>query len=290
MFKKFTILTALSLALTAPTSAQQDMSGWKEIKQNNLLYLELDTGRVTIQLADFFAGNNVRHLRELVRSGLYTQAPLYRVIENFVVQGGPLREGDVLTDQQKLKMNRTVSAEFDRDIDRQAHFFEVQEGDLYAEKTGFINSFAVGRSEAEGKEWLIHCTGSINIARGADPNSGTSSFAIMFGTSQRYLDRNMSVIGRVIDGWDAFYSVKRAPEETGGVFQNTDEATKIQKAYLGSSLPAEERQTVYVEDTASTAWSDFITSRREMKNDFFVQKGTGKLDVCQRLPRVRVLN
>lgn len=247
---------------------------WNLVEQQNLLYLELDTGTVTILLADFFAPKHTKYIQELVNEGFYDGLPLYRVIENFVVQGGDISENKVSA------VKRTMQAEFERELLAQTPFSLVQQNDLLAEQTGFINGFAVGRSISEGKEWLIHCPGAINLARGNHPNSGTTDFAIMFGTAPRHLDRNMSVFGRIIAGWDNFYQVKRGLKEKGGVISDTTKASHIVKAYLGSSLDLGKQQTVYLENTATPEFEQRIVKRRKLDNDFYQYKGNGNMDVC----------
>ncbi|WNC73363.1 peptidylprolyl isomerase [Thalassotalea psychrophila] len=253
---------------------QTNNEPWHKIEQQNLLYLQLDTGTVTILLADFFAPKHAKYIQDLVNEGFYDGLPLYRVIENFVVQGGDISE------QKASSVKRTMKAEFERTIHAQTPFSLVQQNDLLAEQTGFINGFAVGRSVSEGKEWLIHCPGAINLARGNHPNSGTTDFAIMFGTAPRHLDRNMSIFGRIIAGWDHFYQVKRGPKEKGGVISDTSKASFIVKAYLGSSLAVDEQQTVYLENTATPEFEQRIIKRRKLDNDFYQYKGNGNMDVC----------
>ncbi|OUS30413.1 hypothetical protein A9Q98_04995 [Thalassotalea sp. 42_200_T64] len=225
-------------------------------------------------LADFFAPEHSQYIQDLVNEGFYDGLPLYRVIENFVVQGGDANA------QKPSKVKRTMQAEFERQIKPKTAFSLVQQGDLLAEQTGFINGFAVGRSISEEKEWLIHCPGAINLARAVNPNSGTTDFAIMFGTAPRHLDRNMSVFGRIIAGWEHFYQVKRGPKKSGGVFSDDSNATHIIKAYLGSSLATDKQQTVYLENTATAAFEQRIEKRRALDNEFYQYKGNGNMDVC----------
>ncbi len=266
------VTTANAHANTNSTVVQQK---WRQVSQDNLLYLELEHGIVTIELAEFFAPKHVEYIRQLVAEGFYNGLPLYRVIENFVVQGGDANE------TRASKVKKTMKAEFERSISPKTAFTLVQDGDLLAEQTGFIQGFAVGRSISESKEWLIHCPGVINLARGNHPDSGTTDFAIMFGPSPRHLDRNMSAFGRIIDGWSAFYQVKRAPE-------SAESADKIMRAYLGSSLPSAQQQTVLIEDTSSKHFADKVAQRRLYKNPFFHYKGNGNLDVCYLRPQVKV--
>ena len=232
----------------------------KSVRQGKRFEIEVEGEPTAAQLAE------VEKAAEVLLSN--------PVIENFVVQGGD-------SSQQKISaFKRSIRAEFEREIFAQTPFSLIQQNDLLAEQTGFINGFAVGRSISEGKEWLIHCQGAINLARGLHPNSGTTDFAIMFGTPPRHLDRNMSVFGRIIAGWDNFYRVKRGPKEGSGVFSDTSKASKIVKAYLGSSLAIDKQQTVHIENTSTLEFKQRIEKRRKLDNDFYQYKGNGNMDVC----------
>jgi peptidylprolyl isomerase len=247
---------------------------YRTIDNDNILIFELETGRVTFELANFFAPNHVKRIKNLVREGFYDGLPLYRVIENFVVQGGDS------SGKKPTKFRSEMHNEFTRSITKDTHFTLVQQPDLLAEQTGFIDGFAVGRSVTDNKEWLIHCPGTINLARGIDPNSGTTDFAIMYGQATRHLDRNMSVFGRIIDGWDSFYRVNRAPIETGGVFGDESKATKIIKASILKDLPESQSTKYEIENTNTPSFKSKIQQRKKLTNAFFHYKGNGNLDIC----------
>ena len=54
----------------------------------NTLYLELATGRVTIELKPDVAPNHCARLKELAREGFYDGIVFHRVIDGFMAQGG----------------------------------------------------------------------------------------------------------------------------------------------------------------------------------------------------------
>lgn len=54
----------------------------------NTLYLELEAGRVTIELYDDVAPKHVARIKELARDGFYDGLTFHRVIEGFMAQGG----------------------------------------------------------------------------------------------------------------------------------------------------------------------------------------------------------
>ncbi|MFW5680269.1 MAG: peptidylprolyl isomerase [Pseudomonadota bacterium] len=71
---------ALALALTAAPAAANELE--------DRLYLELETGRVVIQLRPDVAPNHVARIKELAREGFYDGIVFHRVIPGFMAQTG----------------------------------------------------------------------------------------------------------------------------------------------------------------------------------------------------------
>ncbi|WP_119678530.1 peptidylprolyl isomerase [Indioceanicola profundi] len=69
----------------------------------NTLYLDLDHGRVTIQLRPDLAPNHVARIKELAREGFYDGLAFHRVIEGFMAQGGDPKGDGTGGSGKKLK-------------------------------------------------------------------------------------------------------------------------------------------------------------------------------------------
>ena len=54
----------------------------------NTLHLDLEAGRVIIELKPDVAPGHVERIKELAREGFYDGTPFHRVIEGFMAQGG----------------------------------------------------------------------------------------------------------------------------------------------------------------------------------------------------------
>jgi len=245
--------------------------------------METEHGRIIFELAVDFSPRHVAHIKKFVRSGFYDGLDFYRVIDGFVVQGG-----DVDDSRKSALSGIKQQAEFERPLNINAPFTRVQQPDLLAEQTGFINGFAVGRSTTENKEWLLTCPGVINLARSVDINSATTDFAIMIGQAPRHLDRNMSIFGRIIDGIEHLNLIKRGKKEQGGQIQDAAKRSKIVKVTIAADLPAKQQLNIHIEDTNTIHFKQKIEQRRNRANDFYIHKGNGALDICYLKPEVKI--
>ncbi|MFD2235438.1 peptidylprolyl isomerase [Phaeospirillum tilakii] len=70
---------------------------------DNVLYLELKTGRVVIELRPDLAPNHVARIKELVRDKFYDGLKFHRVIEGFMAQTGCPKGNGTGGSGQKLK-------------------------------------------------------------------------------------------------------------------------------------------------------------------------------------------
>ncbi len=76
------------------------------------------------------------------------------------------------------------------------------------------------------------------MARNDDPDSGGTDFYIVIGQAPRYLDRNLTVFGRVVWGMDVVQRIKRGPTLENGIIEKDLERTWIKRMRLASSLAA----------------------------------------------------
>lgn len=70
------------MTISATSSKAQDVS------PENLLYLDLDSGRVTIQLLPEIAPQHVERIKTLASEGFYDGIVFHRVIDGFMAQTG----------------------------------------------------------------------------------------------------------------------------------------------------------------------------------------------------------
>jgi peptidylprolyl isomerase len=111
------ILAALPAAAAAPyRSAQQILdaspaSDWRTPAPENTLYMELDGGRVVIELAPGFAPQHVANIRTLAHEHFWDGTSIYRVQDNFVAQFGDAEADDPGKAKDLGTAKRKMSAE-----------------------------------------------------------------------------------------------------------------------------------------------------------------------------------
>lgn len=260
-------------------TSEEAASEWMPVPAENILLIGTEKGQVTVELNPEFAPAHAERMRALAASGVLNGERFYRVIEAFVAQGG-------LADEAKIEAWDTLPNENDRAYGGEG-FVPLGNVDLFTSEVGHIDGFPVGRDEALGREWLLHCPGAMAMARDVDPDSGSTEFYIVLD-AQRYLDRNLTVFGRVIDGMEHVQALKRGKREIeNGVIQPPEKGGLIERFEIASNLPEDEQPAWEKMDTASAAFEAFKTSRRVRDDEFFYRKPPEILDICSFTAPVR---
>jgi len=280
-------LMAGLLAISISGFAQDDLI-WNALDPDNTVYLELQEGLVVIQLNPTFAPKTVKQLKLLMEDQFYRGTSFYRVIDGFVAQGGDESDIDGSTIAKALKAEFEIDWPLEAADKEQAKDWKpmswtpVQTGDMFAAYTGFIDGFPAARDEKKGgKAWLTQCPGIVAMARNEDPDSGGTDFYIVIGQAPRYLDRNLTVFGRVVWGMDVVQRIKRGPALENGIIEKDLDRTWIKRMRLASNIDSEQRPDIYVADTNSDGFKKMIEERRNRKQKFFHHKPPKVLDICQ---------
>ncbi|NMP33153.1 peptidylprolyl isomerase [Thalassotalea sp. M1531] len=278
-------LTKLAICLASVlmlnSACAENKTQWRTPNLENLAVMTLPQGKVVIELAPEFAPNHIEHFKSLIKSGHYQGNKFYRVIDGFVAQAGPA----AYVGQEKEK---TLKIEPEVSIFPNWEYTQVQAPDMFAEHTGFKQGFAVGVSASEKKAWLTHCPGVLAMARGNKPDTATSHFYITNGQAPRYLDRIMTVLGRVIYGMEHVQSIVRTSVIEGQEPVDSASFTQIASFTLMSELPKSEQINLQVEDTESPAFEEKLAKRRSRPSEFFYKKPPPVLDVCQVPVKTRI--
>lgn len=251
-------------------------SDWHAPAADNLLYMDLDAGRVIIELAPEFAPEHAGNIRTLAREGFWNGTSIYRSQDNFVVQFGDA-EGEDPAKARPLGSAKThLPAEFQRPS-RGLAFSALPDRDGWAAQTGFVGDFAVA-SDGE-HTWLAHCYGAVGAGRNNDEDSSIGAeLYVVTGQSPRQLDRNITLVGRVLKGMELLSTIKRGPEPMG-FYEDAAQRTPIRSIRLASDVPADQRTPLRVLRTDSRTFADAVEARRNRRDDFY-KRPAGHIDLC----------
>lgn len=276
--KRFILSLCLGISLMACTSAQTEEQAstapeWRKVEADNLLVMTLEDGDVIIELNNDFAPGHVAQIRDLTGKKAYDGHTFYRVIDGFVAQGG--LDDDNIPDDDIPRLKN----ENDRPIS-DASFTPLGNEDLFASQVGHIDGFPAARDEELGLEWLLHCPGAMAMARDEAPDTGSADFYIVLD-AQRYLDRNLTIFGRVLSGMEYIQALKRGKREIeSGVIQPPERGDTILSMRLASQMPEETRPEWEVMNTNTETFEAFKTAKRVRNEPFFYRHPPEVLDIC----------
>ncbi len=281
------IATATSFAATKPApvkpkSMQELLDGslatdWRTPDPDNLLYLDLAAGRVVIELAPQFAPAHVANIRTLAHEHYWDGLSINRSQDNFVVQWGDPTEDD--KDRKSLGSAKAhLPAEFTRKSAGLA-FTQLPDRDGWAPQVGFIDGFPAGRDPKSGMTWMAHCYGTVGAGRdtAADSSNGTELY-VVDGQSPRQLDRNITVVGRVLQGMELLSVL---PRGTGplGMYDKPAQRVPIKSIMLASDVPEARRVPLQVLRTDTPLFASVVEARRNRRDDWY-KVPAGHIDLC----------
>ncbi len=253
---------------------------WRPVDPQNTLYLELAAGRVIIELAPRFAPLHVANIKTLARAHYYDGLAIERVQDNYVAQwGDPSNTRPVPPGIGKL------APEFDSAIGAQMPFTPLPDGDVYAPQVGFSDGLPSARSR--GLAWLAHCYGMVGVGRDVDfeSGSGVELYAVI-GHAPRHLDRNVALVGRVLQGMELLSSLPRGSAEMG-FYSKSEPPVPITQVRVAADLPPSERTDLEVLRTDTPLFAALIESRRNRPEAFFKVRA-GRIELCNVPLPVRV--
>lgn len=280
------------LAATAPDStrytpsasellAQSKADEWRTPDPRNLLYLQLPSGRVVIELAPDFTPLHATNIRALVRAHYFDGLSVVRVQDDFVTQWGTPEDpadGYSPAPRDRGGAKTSLPPEFTRPLDPALQWTSLPDGDVYAPEVGFSGGFPAGRDRRSGEEWLLHCYGMVAVARGNDPQSGDGgSLYTVIGQARR-LDRNLAVVGRVLVGMPLLSGLPRGSGAMG-FYTATDPHTPIRSMQVAADLPVAQRTPIQVLRTDSPTFAALLDAARN-RHDAFYTRAPGKVGVC----------
>lgn len=275
---------------------------WVAIAPSDLLVMDLAPDakakprRVVIQLMPVpFSQGWVGNIRKLAAAKFWDGTSINRVQDNYVVQWGDATEKKALPEGlavvpeseyvTKIANKDWVPLAVTIARGRGIHLFGPktppppppldQLQDHYAPRVGLYGGWPT--ANALSGFWPAHCYGMVGVGRNLSPDTGTGAeLYTVIGHAPRHLDRNIALVGRVIEGIEHLSSL---PRGTGalGFYEKEEERVPILSVRIGdaaSDVPAFEYLST--ESASFAAYADARANRR----DPFFNVPAGGADIC----------
>lgn len=294
--------------------AQASAEEWVAIPAEDLLLMSLapdaqgNTREVVIQLIPApFSQGWVENIRTLARVGWYDDITVNRVQDNYVVQWGdpnydnPEAEGEAKPLPDGL---RTVSEQhytasmpwtpfiesLDRAVDEQNKIISrdpSEKGlnrpigvDQYASLNLLVEGWPIAANEGR-HIWPVHCYGMVGVGRGMSPDTGSGAeLYTVIGHAPRHLDRNIALVGRIVEGMEHLSSLPRGSGDLGFyTAEEADKRTPILSVRVASDLSEGERPAFEYLSTDGETFARYAEARANRRDPFFIVPAGGA-DIC----------
>jgi len=285
--------TPTEIVVAAPTT------DWADISVNDLLVMDLAADargssgaqprRVIIQLMPApFSQGWVGNIRKLAAAHWWDGTSINRAQDNYVVQWGDpnsdnpklakkLPDGLVKVTQRNYvrRLRRTDFPCIKPPIGRPP----VKLRDAYSFDQGFYQSF---QTATDGRsDWPTHCYGMVGVGRNLPPDTGTGAeLYVVIGQAPRQLDRNIALVGRVVEGMEHLSTLPRGHGPLGFyILSKGDERVPILSVRLASELPAADQPHLQYLSTESGSFAKYVEARANRRDPFYIQPAGG-VDIC----------
>jgi peptidylprolyl isomerase len=214
----------------------------------------------------------VSNIKTLVRERYFDGLAIVRAQDNYVAQWGDPDEK-----RSHGSAKKSLAPEFTRAADAGLAFVALPDRDTYAAEAGFSGGFPAAREA--GRTWLVHCYAMVGAGRANEPESGSGAelYAII-GNAPRLLDRNVTLVGRVVRGIELLSTL---PRGTGalGFYEKPEQRTPIRTVRLAADVPPAERVALEALRTDSATFRRLVEGRRFRRDDWY-KEPAGHVDVC----------
>jgi len=301
--------------LPAPSEivAAAPASDWVAIPASDLLVMTLTPDargrarRVVIQLMPApFSQGWVANIRTLAAAHWWDGLAVTRVQDNYVAQWGD-PDGEDPVKARALPQGLRVMGEAEYQLANES-VYQVRplfwdamrrpdgtyqnhvpaDGDPYSQHHGYVGGMplALDIIRLSGLPdpnlpvaWPVHCYGMVGVGRGMSPDTGSGAeLYTVIGHAPRHLDRNIALVGRVVEGIEHLSSL---PRGTGplGFYETAEERTTITSIRLASELPAAEQPRMEYLGTSSGSFIQYADARANRRDPFFIVPAGGA-DIC----------
>ncbi|WP_324261135.1 peptidylprolyl isomerase [Altererythrobacter sp. H2] len=283
--------------------------------------------QVVIQLVPApFSQGWVHNIRLFARSGWYDGISVNRVQDNYVTQWGdpnydnPEATGEAkkLPEGLKVMGEAEYTASLDEWQNRNAERNRARQDkeaaglvlrpaetapypawlstDAYANNVNFYDGWPVAtvwRDSFPQQWWPVHCYGMVGVGRNYSPDTGSGAeLYTVIGHAPRHLDRNIALVGRVIEGMEHLSSLPRGKGELGFYAEDEfDKRTPILTVRVASDHAATDtassseavgqqtRPRFEYLSTEGETFARYAEARANRRDPFFIAPAGGA-DIC----------
>ncbi|MGB9988309.1 peptidylprolyl isomerase [Massilia sp. SM-13] len=249
---------------------------WRALDPDNTLYMEVPGGRIVIELSPVFAPLHVANIKTMVRENYFDGLAILRSQDNFVAQwGDPNEENPKPLKSAKEKL----PGEFSIPLKNDRQFTRLPDKDGYAPQIGHSNGFPSARDPKSGQAWLTHCYGMVGVGRSNESDSGNGgALYAVTGNAPRQLDRNITLVGRVVEGMPLLSTLPRGPAPMG-FYDKPEKMVTIKSIRLAADVPEAERSKLEVMRTDSASFKAVAEAQRN-RGGPWTKIAAGHVDLC----------
>ena len=152
--------------------------------------------------------------------------------------------------------------------------------DAYAISGIVYDGWALGGSDIGGRMmWPVHCYGMVGVGRGYSPDTGSGAeLYTVIGHAPRHLDRNIALVGRVVEGIEHLSSLPRGKGQLG-FYEDAERRTPILSIRVASDLPPSEQPAFEYLSTEGPTFARYAEARANRRDPFFIVPAGGA-DIC----------
>ncbi len=122
-------------------------------------------------------------------------------------------------------------------IKKDVPFTALPDADTYAPITGLSDSLPAARDPKHNRAWLTHCYGMVGVGRDNDADSGGGTdLYVVIGHAPRNLDRNVTLVGRVMQGIELLSTLPRGTGQLG-FYEKPEQMVPIKTIRLAADVP-----------------------------------------------------
>lgn len=256
---------------------------WVRIAPSDLLVMDLvpdaagAARRVVIQLIPPpFSEGWVGNIRKLAAARFWDGLSINRVQDNYVVQWGDGNAEDAGKARALPAGLRTMTeGGYVAPVTASITPAAAADRDAYAPHVAIRGGWPIAFDATA--QWPVHCYGMVGVGRDLSPNTGTGAeLYVVIGHAPRHLDRNIALVGRVIEGIEHLSSLPRGTAGLG-FYDKPEKRTGIKSIRLGAEVPG--LPVFEYLSTESGSFTKYAEARANRRDAFFIRPAGGA-DVC----------